>query len=117
MALRLGFIGIVTRDMSASLAFYRLLGAPVPDGSDESHVDTRLEDGIVLAWDTIDLIRSLDPVAKIQRDDFRSRYLNFFEATKDSNASQVFSKNALCLLLMEFLPSFQTFSMGFLSGL
>lgn len=61
MALRLGFIGIVTRDMSASLAFYRLLGAPVPDGSDESHVDTRLEDGIVLAWDTIDLIRSLDP--------------------------------------------------------
>ena len=61
MALRLGFIGIVTRDMSASLAFYRLLGAFVPDGSDESHVDTRLEDGIVLAWDTIDLIRSLDP--------------------------------------------------------
>ena len=57
------------------------------------------------------------PVAKIQRDDFRSRYLNFFEVTKDSNASQVFSKNALCLLLMEFLPSFQTFSMGFLSGL
>ena len=56
-------------------------------------------------------------VAKIQRDDFRSRYLNFFEVTKDSNASQVFSKNALCLLLMEFLPSFQTFSMGFLSGL
>lgn len=48
MALRLGFIGIVTRDMSASLAFYRLLGAPVPDGSDESHVDTRLEDGTVL---------------------------------------------------------------------
>ena len=56
-------------------------------------------------------------VAKIQRDDFRSRYLNFFEATKDSNASQVSSKKALCLLLMEFLPSFQTFSMGFLSGL
>ena len=56
-------------------------------------------------------------VAKIQRDDFRSRYLNFFEVTKDSNASQVSSKKALCLLLMEFLPSFQTFSMGFLSGL
>ena len=56
-------------------------------------------------------------LAKIQRDDFRSRYLNFFEVTKDSNASQVSSKKALCLLLMEFLPSFQTFSMGFLSGL
>ena len=61
MALRLGFIGIVTRDMSASLTFYRLLGAPVPEGSDEPHFDTRLEDGTVLAWDTIDLIRSLDP--------------------------------------------------------
>ena len=61
MALRLGFIGIVTRDMSASLSYYRLLGAPVPEGSDEPHVDTRLEDGTVLAWDTIDLIRRLDP--------------------------------------------------------
>lgn len=61
MTLRLGFIGIVTRNMSASLAFYRLLGAPVPEGSDEPHVDTRLEDGTVLAWDTIDLIRRLDP--------------------------------------------------------
>ena len=61
MALRLGFIGIVTRDMAASLVFYRLLGAAVPERSDEPHVDTRLEDGTVLAWDTIDLIRRLDP--------------------------------------------------------
>ena len=61
MALRLGFIGIVTRNMSASLAFYRLLGAAVPERSDEPHVDTRLEVGTVLAWDTIDLIRRLDP--------------------------------------------------------
>lgn len=43
--------------------------------------------------------------------------MNFFEVTKDSNASQVSSKNNLCLLLMEFLPSFQTRSTGFLSGL
>ena len=47
--------------MSASLTFYRLLGAPVPEGNDEPHVDIRLDDGTVLAWDTIDLIRSLDP--------------------------------------------------------
>ena len=63
------------------------------------------------------IMSQIRAIAKIQRDDFRSRYLNFFEATKDSNASQVSSKKALCLLLMEFLPSFQTFSMGFLSGL
>ena len=43
--------------------------------------------------------------------------MNFFEVTKDSNASQVSSKNNLCLLLMEFLSSFQTRSTGFLSGL
>jgi len=61
MTLRLGFIGIVTRDMSASLSFYRLLGASVPEDNDEPHVDTSLDDGTVLAWDTIDLIRSLDP--------------------------------------------------------
>ena len=62
MALRLRFIGIVTRDMSASLSFYGLLGAPVPEGSDEPHVDTRLDDGTVLAWDAVGLIRSFDPV-------------------------------------------------------
>ncbi len=62
MALTLGFIGIVTRDMAASLAFYRALGVPVPDGVDsEGHVDARLADGTVLAWDTVAVIRSFHP--------------------------------------------------------
>ena len=65
MALRLGFIGIVTRDMSASLSFCRLLGAPASEGSDESHVDTRIDDGTVLAWDAVDRIRSFDPVCEL----------------------------------------------------
>ena len=61
-ALRLGFIGIVTSDMSASLAFYRTLGVPVPAGADaEPHVDVVLADGVTLAWDTVEVIRGFDP--------------------------------------------------------
>jgi catechol 2,3-dioxygenase-like lactoylglutathione lyase family enzyme len=62
MTLRLGFIGIVTTDMQASLAFYRALGVPVPDGMDDApHVDATLDGGVALAWDTVDTIRSFDP--------------------------------------------------------
>ena len=62
MTLKLGFIGIVTRDMAASLAFYRALGVPVPEGSDDApHVDAHLDDGTALAWDTIETIRGFDP--------------------------------------------------------
>ncbi|MBU2693468.1 VOC family protein [Pimelobacter sp. 30-1] len=63
MALRLGFIGIVTQDMGASLAFYRALGVPLPDDIDPTspHVDAHLEDGTALAWDTVATIRGFDP--------------------------------------------------------
>lgn len=62
MALRLGFIGIVTQDMAASLAFYLALGVDIPEGLDDApHVDARLDDGTALAWDTLDTIRSFDP--------------------------------------------------------
>jgi catechol 2,3-dioxygenase-like lactoylglutathione lyase family enzyme len=62
MTLRLGFIGIVTRDMASSLAFYRALGVPIPEGQDAApHVDARLDDGVTLAWDTVETIRSFDP--------------------------------------------------------
>ncbi|AIY15589.1 glyoxalase [Pimelobacter simplex] len=63
MALRLGFIGIVTQDLTASLAFYRDLGVPIPDDVDPAspHVDAQLENGTALAWDTVDTIRGFDP--------------------------------------------------------
>jgi len=62
MTLTLGFIGIVTSDMAASLAFYRALGVPIDAGQDDRpHVDATLDDGTSLAWDTIDTIRSFDP--------------------------------------------------------
>jgi catechol 2,3-dioxygenase-like lactoylglutathione lyase family enzyme len=62
MTLKLGFIGIVTSDMSASLTFYRALGVPIADDQDDApHVDAKLDDGTALAWDTIETIRGFDP--------------------------------------------------------
>ncbi len=62
MTLKLGFIGIVTSDMAAALAFYRALGVPIDEGQDDApHVDVELDNGITLAWDTIETIRSFDP--------------------------------------------------------
>ena len=56
-------------------------------------------------------------LASNHQDDFMSLYLNFVSLMNVSNASRVSSKSARWMLLMEFLASFQTCSMGFLSGL
>lgn len=62
MTLSLGFIGIVTRDMGASLTFYRALGVDIPAGAEsQPHVDATLADGTTLAWDTVEVIRGFDP--------------------------------------------------------
>lgn len=62
MTATLGFIGIVVRDMAASLAFYRALGVPIADGQDDApHVDATLDGGVAIAWDTVETIRSFDP--------------------------------------------------------
>ena len=56
-------------------------------------------------------------MASNHQDDLISLYLNFVSLMNVSNASRVSSKSARWMLLMEFLTSFQTCSMGFLSGL
>lgn len=62
MTLHLGFIGIVTHNMAASLAFYRTLGVSIAPGQEEApHAEGKLGDGVTLAWDTIDTIRGFDP--------------------------------------------------------
>lgn len=62
MTATLGFIGIVVRDMAASLAFYRALGVPIADDQDDApHVDATVDGGVALAWDTVETIRSFDP--------------------------------------------------------
>jgi len=56
----LAAIGIVTKDMKESVRFYRLLGVDVPDPVDD-HLDATLPGGIRLMWDTLELIKQLDP--------------------------------------------------------
>src|SRR5207237_818540 len=56
----LSAIGIVTKDMKESVRFYRLLGVDVPDPSGD-HLDATLPSGVALMWDTLELIKQLDP--------------------------------------------------------
>ncbi|MFJ7070440.1 VOC family protein [Streptomyces sp. NPDC101115] len=59
---RLDVIGLVTADMAASLAFYRLLGLDVPPGAETApHVEVTLPGGLRVLWDTEDVVRSFDP--------------------------------------------------------
>lgn len=55
-------IGLVAADMGATLAFYRRLGLEIPREADsEPHVEVSLPGGLRLAWDTEDLVRTIDP--------------------------------------------------------
>jgi catechol 2,3-dioxygenase-like lactoylglutathione lyase family enzyme len=54
--------GLVAADLPASLAFYRDLGLPVPEGAEDApHVEIPLPGGLRLLVDGIDTIRSFDP--------------------------------------------------------
>ncbi len=62
MEVRSDLVGIVTRDVRASLAFYRRLGLDVPEGAaDESHAEATTPGGLRVAWDTDELIRQTHP--------------------------------------------------------
>ena len=55
-------VGMVVRDMAASLQFYRALGMEIPpDAEKEPHVDVVLASGFRIAWDTLDLIKGIYP--------------------------------------------------------
>jgi catechol 2,3-dioxygenase-like lactoylglutathione lyase family enzyme len=58
----LDLVSIVVQDMPRALAFYRLLGLEIePEAESEAHVEARTESGLRIAWDTIELIKSIDP--------------------------------------------------------
>lgn len=62
MTPRFAFIGLVVADMAASLAFYRRLGLDIPASADtEPHVDVDLPGGLQLVFDTVDVVRAIDP--------------------------------------------------------
>jgi catechol 2,3-dioxygenase-like lactoylglutathione lyase family enzyme len=62
MDLRLDLVGVVVRDMEASLAFYRRLGLDIPEGAEsEPHVEATTTSVLRVAWDTAELIQQIDP--------------------------------------------------------
>lgn len=59
---RLDAIGITVSDMSAALAFYRLIGLEFPeDAVNTGHVEAELSGGLRLMFDTEDVVSSFDP--------------------------------------------------------
>jgi catechol 2,3-dioxygenase-like lactoylglutathione lyase family enzyme len=61
---RIDVVGLVVRDLDASLAFYRRLGLDIPENPDpegHGHVEATLPGGLRIAWDTYEVIRSFDP--------------------------------------------------------
>jgi uncharacterized glyoxalase superfamily protein PhnB len=62
MAVRLHTVGLVVGDMARSLAFYRLLGLDIPAQEDHSpHVEFTGANGLVMGFDTEEIVVSSDP--------------------------------------------------------
>ncbi|MCB0077417.1 MAG: VOC family protein [Anaerolineales bacterium] len=55
-------MGMVVRDMAATLAFYRLLGLDIPSQMDEeAHAEYETASGFRLMWDSVALVQGFDP--------------------------------------------------------
>ena len=54
MTIQLSMLGLMVRDMAASLGFYRRLGLIIPPEDDNKRfVMHRMESGVTLFWDTV----------------------------------------------------------------
>ncbi len=62
MAVIPDMIGIVVKDMSAALKFYRLLGLNIAEDQDnEPYVEVITENGYRISWNTEVMTKSIDP--------------------------------------------------------
>ncbi|MBS1707969.1 MAG: VOC family protein [Armatimonadetes bacterium] len=61
MTLSLDCLGIVVADIEKSVSFYELLGVARPTDMEGPHVESTLPNGLRLMWDSIELIREIDP--------------------------------------------------------
>jgi len=61
MNIRLDMIGIVVRDIEASLRFYRTLGLEIPDPDGGPYHEVMLDGGIRLSWNAEEMVRELEP--------------------------------------------------------
>jgi uncharacterized glyoxalase superfamily protein PhnB len=54
-------VGLVVRDMAASLAFYRLMGLDIPTGQEaEPYVDVITPNGYRISWNSLEMVESFD---------------------------------------------------------
>ena len=53
------YVGLVSKDLEASVCFYRLLGCNFPDPNGEDHVEAVFENGMRFALDSIELIKRI----------------------------------------------------------
>lgn len=62
MSIRLDALGIVVKSLGESLRFYRTLGLKIPETKlSVPHVEYTLPNGLRLMWDTVELIKGIDP--------------------------------------------------------
>ncbi|KAM9862506.1 VOC family protein [Leucobacter sp. BZR 635] len=91
MSLTLDFLGIVTRDLAASLAFYRELGIEIPEGAEsEPHVEALLPSGMRIGWDTVEVIQSFDPEYAPPAGSHRVAFA--FQADSPAEVDEVFAR-------------------------
>lgn len=58
----LGIVGLIVRDVGASLDFYRMLGLDIPPGADRGgYHRMQLSNGQTFFWDSYEITRGYDP--------------------------------------------------------
>ena len=62
MAAQVDMVGMVVRDMAATLRFYRLLDLDIPTGVEgEPFVEVTTPSGYRLSWNTLEMIKGIYP--------------------------------------------------------
>lgn len=61
MSVRVDMVGLVVKNMAASIRFYRELGLPIPDPDEGGYHEITLDGGIRLSFNTEELMREIDP--------------------------------------------------------
>ncbi len=76
-------VGLMVRDMAASLEFYRRVGLEIPGGSEmKEFVEVRMESGVSMFWDTVFADR-YDPVRERPKGGYQMM-LEFFLEDNDA---------------------------------
>ncbi len=81
--IQLNMVGLIVRDMAASLAFYRRLGLKIPvEEDDKRFVLFRMPSGVSLFWDTV-FADTHDPDREPPSGGYRNM-LEFFLGSEDA---------------------------------